>query len=119
MASGTFVSLTGFIDSNHHHGGGAMSAPSVAVFDKTLQTTNMRHDDLMAEQGPDRQLVCGERRAFIDARARCGKCATDCRQKSRRSGRIRIATLSPHREGGRSRNHVVSETTLTGTFDVH
>lgn len=57
MASGTFVSLTGLIDSNHHHGGGAMSAWGVAVFDKTLQTTNMRYDDLMAEQGPDRQLV--------------------------------------------------------------
>ncbi|MBY5445812.1 DUF2267 domain-containing protein [Rhizobium leguminosarum] len=34
-----------------------MSASGVAVFDKTLQTTNMWLDDLMANQGPDRQLA--------------------------------------------------------------
>ncbi|CDZ35371.1 Hypothetical protein NGAL_HAMBI1145_28130 [Neorhizobium galegae bv. officinalis] len=34
-----------------------MSASGLTVFDKTLQTTNIWLDDLMADQGPDRQLA--------------------------------------------------------------
>jgi uncharacterized protein (DUF2267 family) len=34
-----------------------MSASGLIVFDKTLQTTNIWLDDLMADQGPDRQLA--------------------------------------------------------------
>lgn len=34
-----------------------MSASGIAVFDKTLQTTHIWLDDLMADQGLDRQLA--------------------------------------------------------------
>ncbi len=34
-----------------------MSATGVDVFDKTLQTTNIWLDEIMAEMGPDRQLA--------------------------------------------------------------
>ncbi|MDX3925476.1 MAG: DUF2267 domain-containing protein [Shinella sp.] len=34
-----------------------MSASGIAVFDKTLQTTNIWLDDLMADHGPDRQVA--------------------------------------------------------------
>ncbi|CDZ50091.1 Hypothetical protein NGAL_HAMBI1189_32780 [Neorhizobium galegae bv. officinalis] len=34
-----------------------MSASGIAVFDKTLQTTNIWLDDLMADEVPDRQLA--------------------------------------------------------------
>lgn len=34
-----------------------MAATGLEVFDKTLQTTNIWLDDIMAEIGPDRQLA--------------------------------------------------------------
>ncbi|TIR27974.1 MAG: DUF2267 domain-containing protein, partial [Mesorhizobium sp.] len=34
-----------------------MSATGLDVFDKTLQTTNIWLDEIMAEMGPDRQIA--------------------------------------------------------------
>lgn len=180
-----------------------MSASGVAVFDKTLQTTNIWLDDLMADQGPDRQLawhvlgavlhtlrdrlpidlaahlsaqlpprarrllrsirsfqttrplpfldefleqvndelssthpvdakeaVRSVFRCFptISIRARCGKCATDCRQKSRRSGRIRICAIrasrewqepQPHRFGNDSHRNIRRPLTAKGRRKDH
>ena len=34
-----------------------MRATGLGVFDKTLQTTNIRRDEIMAKLGPERQLA--------------------------------------------------------------
>jgi hypothetical protein len=48
---GTSASLSGSKDSNHHHGGETMSASGIAVFDKTLQTTNIWLDESNGRSG--------------------------------------------------------------------
>ncbi|XEN33063.1 hypothetical protein M728_003724 (plasmid) [Ensifer sp. WSM1721] len=46
-----------------------MSASGVAVFDKTLQITNVWLDEIMAHQGPDRQRAWHILSAVLHTRA--------------------------------------------------
>jgi hypothetical protein len=132
---GTSVSLTGWGDSNHHHGGETMSASGIAVFDKTLQTTHTWLDDLMADQGLDRQLAWHVLGAVLHVSENdFGNARYDGPQPPKGHGlhhyQFRLAALDvpnikvPDRAGieamwKEARSHILSETTLTGTFDVH
>ncbi|CDN48152.1 Hypothetical protein NGAL_HAMBI2427_17120 [Neorhizobium galegae bv. orientalis] len=112
-----------------------MSASGIAVFDKTLQTTHTWLDDLMADQGLDRQLAWHVLGAVLHVSENdFGNARYDGPQPPKGHGlhhyQFRLAALDvpnikvPDRAGieamwKEARSHILSETTLTGTFDVH
>jgi uncharacterized protein (DUF2267 family) len=53
--AGTSAHPSGSTGIDHQQRESIMSASGIAVFDKTLQTTNIWLDEIMEHQGPDRQ----------------------------------------------------------------